>query len=202
MPHGSDPDFIRVRERRISEPPSTQPFILAVSSLMPHKNYEHLFLAFSKFRQTHPHYALKIAGFKGLDAQRLEQLRSTFDLEDAVTFTGWIPRDELLSLFASATAFVYASNFEGFGIPVLEALTAGIPSAVSNISPIVEVAADAARYFDPAQIDDIADALCDVVDNDALRAKLSRAGPLRAEFFSSKNTVEQLVATLTSLARG
>lgn len=201
VPHGSDPDFVRVRERRASEPPSEQKFILTVSSLMPHKNYENLFLAFARFRSSHPDFTLVVAGFKGLDALRLEELRTKFQLDDAVTFTGWIPREELLTLFVRADAFVYASNFEGFGIPVLEALTAGVPSAVSNIAPIIEIAADAVRYFDPSTIDDIANAIGEVVDNHELRANLSREGPRRAEQFASRNTLDHLVTTLTSLAR-
>lgn len=201
VPHGSDPDFVRVRERRMTEPLSRQKFILAVSSLMPHKNYEHLFLAFARFRRSHPDYTLTVVGFKGLDAKRLRELRAKFDLADAVTFTGWIPREELLTLFVRARAFVYASNFERFGILVLEALTAGLPCAVSNISPIVEIAADAVRYFDPGMIEDIANALGDVVDDHALRAKLSQEGPRRAELFASTNTLDHLVTTLTSLAR-
>ncbi len=81
-----------MRERRAIEPPFDQKFILIVSSLMPHENDEHFFLAFSRFRRSHTDYTLMIAGFTGLDAKRLGLLRTKFELDDAVTCTGWIPR--------------------------------------------------------------------------------------------------------------
>ena len=74
----------------------------------------------------------------------LEGLREELGLADAVEFTGWIPRDELYDLYARAWAFVYPSTFEGFGLPVLEALAAGVPTACSHIEPLAGIAGDAA----------------------------------------------------------
>ncbi len=199
VPHGVDPDFNAVRERRSTTPASCCHFILAVSTLMAHKNFENLLRAFALFREAHPSYRLVVAGIKGRDTARLETIRGSLGLDHAVRFTGWIPRAELLQLFAEASAFVYASRFEGFGIPVLEALTAGLPTACSRIAPLEEIAGNAACYFNPEDVSDMARALCQVVDDEALRAHLALAGPLRAKRFDSKANASQLVTLFESL---
>ncbi len=81
----------------------------------------------------------------------LHDLRQSLGLADAVEFPGWIPRSDLHDLYARAWAFLYPTLFEGFGLPVLEALAAGVPTACSNIEPVAGIAGDAALQFDPAR---------------------------------------------------
>jgi len=198
VPHGVDPDFIEIRRDRETRRPSDRKYVLAVSTLMAHKNFDNLLRAFVIFHAAHPSFELIVVGIKGRDTERLEHLRTRLGLDKAVTFTGWLPRHELLDLFVDAEACVYASMFEGFGIPVLEALTAGIPLACSRIKPIEEIAAHAAHYFNPNDVEDIAKALGDVVDDETLRSRLSTEGPVRAQRFDSRANARVLVGVFES----
>ena len=115
-------------------------------------------------------------------------------------FPGWIPRADLYELFARAWAFVYPSRFEGFGLPVLEALAAGVPTACSAIEPLAAIAADAALRFDPHDLAALAEALVHLGDDDALRARLADAGPRRAARFSWAATAEATLEALRAAA--
>jgi glycosyltransferase involved in cell wall biosynthesis len=119
-----------------------------------------------------------------------------------VRLTGWLPRQELYELFRTAWAFVYPSTFEGFGMPVLEAMAAGVPTACSDIRPLREVAGDAALRFDP--LDDLAlsESLLRLVSDPAERARLSTAGPERARRFSWRRAAAATLAALEACARG
>jgi glycosyltransferase involved in cell wall biosynthesis len=118
-------------------------------------------------------------------------------VQDSVELTGWIPREELLQLYARAQAFVYPSTFEGFGMPVLEAMAAGIPVACSDIPPLHEVAGETALFFDPLNDAAIAAALDRIVADTELRAKLEKAGPERARAFTWERAARETLAQLT-----
>ena len=182
-PLGVDPNFFDIARRR-----QPQPYLLAVSTLHPHKNLDRLMQAFAEFHASRPEFELVIAGMRGFHTKPLEELRAALSLDDAVKFTGWIPRDELYELFAGAYAFFYPSIFEGFGLPVLEALAAGVPTACSNVEPVSGIAGDAALQFDPCDSAAILEAMRRIVDDEALRLKLAALGPLRAAKFSWTET--------------
>src|SRR6185369_3186221 len=114
---GVDPVFFDLAHRRRPEP-----FLLAVSTLHPHKNLDGLLRAFASFRRDQPDFRLVVCGMHGFFTGPLHDLRESLGLADAVEFPGWIPRPELHDLYARAWAFVYPSLFEGFGLPILEAL--------------------------------------------------------------------------------
>ncbi len=196
VPHGIEARFSDIAISR--EPAPSPAFILAVSTLGPHKNYERLLEAFARYRVAHPAVRLVIAGIKGAQTERLVELRDLLGLANAVTFTGWIPREALYELFERATAFVYPSSFEGFGIPVLEAMAAGIPTACSAIPSLLEIAGDGARFFDPNDVGEIAAALADVTDDDALRERLTLAGRARALAFGSEASAASMLESLTA----
>jgi len=173
--HGVEPEFFTLDRTR------TEPFVLCVSTLHPHKNLDRLIRAYARRERD---WSLTIVGMRGFFADALEALIARLDLKGSVQLTGWISRGELLQLYARAHAFVYPSTFEGFGMPVLEAMAAGIPVACSDIPPLREVAGEAALFFDPTNEDAIADALDRIVTDAPLRAKLTDAGPERARQFS------------------
>jgi len=187
--HGVEPDFFTLDRTR------TEPFVLCVSTLHPHKNLDRLIRTYARSKRD---CRLTIVGMRGFFAQAIEALIAELGVKDSVQLTGWIPRDELLQLYASAHAFVYPSTFEGFGMPVLEAMAAGIPVACSDIPPLREVAGDAALYFDHLDEDAIAIALDRVVTDAPLRAQLAQAGPERAHQFSweraARETLDALIA--------
>ena len=195
--HGVDAEFFRIGSRRDGRPRSG--VLLAVSTTHPHKNFHRLLEGFGRFRQTHPEYRLVIAGLEGRSAAGLETARRRLGLEDAVSLTGWIPREELYRLFESADALIAPSLFEGFGMPVLEALAAGIPTAVAAIPVFDEVAGDAAVRFDPLSVDAIAGALTRLADDEGLRSAAQRMGPERARTFDWATTAAQTLNALKSV---
>lgn len=198
VPLGVDPAFFALaRERR---PARDDPFVLCVSTLHPHKNFDRLLVAFARVRHSHPRVRLIVAGLRGFHARAVEERRAQLGLETSVELTGWIPRGRLYQLFRTALAFIYPSEFEGFGLPVLEALAAGVPTACSNIEPLASLAGGAALLFDPHSADEIAACLCRLLEDEALRAELSRRGPERAAQFPWRRTAELTLAALTEAA--
>jgi glycosyltransferase involved in cell wall biosynthesis len=190
---GVDPVFFDVGKRRCPEP-----FLLAVSTLHPHKNLDGLLRAFVIFRRAHPEFRLVVSGMHGFFTGPLHDLRESLGLKDAVDFPGWIPREDLYDLYARSWGFVYPSLFEGFGLPILEALAAGVPSACSAIEPLSGIAGDAAVQFPPQEVDAIADAMLRITDDDRLRRRLAEAGPRQASRFAWATTAEQTLQALVT----
>jgi glycosyltransferase involved in cell wall biosynthesis len=188
--HGVEPEFFALDRS------SPQPFVLCVSTLHPHKNLDRLIGAYARRERD---WRLIIVGLRGFSAEALETLIAKLNVRDRVQLTGWIQRADLLALYAKAHAFVYPSKFEGFGMPVLEALAAGIPTACSDIAPLREVAGDAALFFDPLDEDAIAEALGRIATDAALRERLTKVGPKRAVAFSweraAAETLQALIGT-------
>src|ERR1700676_362180 len=144
--HGVEWQFFEIAKRR--EP---RDYLLCVSTSHPHKNLDRL-LRVARSMKTLP--GLVIAGVRGLSAKEVEKLAG-----GSVRLTGWIPRDQLYELFRGARGFIYPSTFEGFGMPVSEAMAAEAPVACSDIAPLREVAGSTVHYFDPSSDAAIRDAL-------------------------------------------
>ena len=131
--------------------------------------------------------------------EQLQALREELGLGESVEFPGWIPKAELYDLYARAMAFVYPSRFEGFGLPVLEALAAGVPSACSRVEPIDSLAGDAALKFAPDDPQAIAACIDQLVGDRALRERLALAGPARAAGFTWRATAERTLAAIINV---
>lgn len=188
VPSGVDAAFFEVGKRRRPER-----LLLAVSTLHPHKNLDGLLQAFALFRRERPEFRLVVCGMHGFFTGAAHDLRERLGLSDAVEFPGWIPREDVYELFARAWAFFYPSKFEGFGLPVLEGLAAGVPTACSGIEPLASIAGDAAIQFDPSDVPAIASAMRRVVEDEGLRVRLSEAGPRRAAAFGWRAAAESMV---------
>jgi len=197
IPLGVDPKFFEIARARRPEP-----MLLSVSTLHPHKNFDRLLRAFAVFHRARPEFRLVVAGLRGFDAANLERLRQELGLTDHVEFTGWIPREDLYALYARAFAFLYPSTFEGFGLPVLEALAAGVPAVCSNIEPLSSIAGDAVLQFDPEDEKALLDAVTRLVCDEGLRAQLATAGPQRANQFSWKTTARLTLDAVEAAAGG
>jgi glycosyltransferase involved in cell wall biosynthesis len=185
--HGVDPALFDLRHERLER------FVLCVSTLHPHKNIERLIRAYAREKRD---YRLVLAGMRGYHAEAIEGLIDERGVRDRVTLTGWISRPSLYDLYDRALACVYPSTFEGFGMPVLEAIAAGVPVACSEIPPLREVAGDTALYFDPLDEDALASALTRIVSDEPLRANLSRSGRERARGFTWERTARQILDVL------
>jgi glycosyltransferase involved in cell wall biosynthesis len=187
--HGVDPAFSR------SGGTGQESLVLCVSTLRAHKNLDRLIHAFAR---SQPGKRLVIVGTRGPSFADLQKIIDHLGLGYTVELTGWIPHEQLLDLYRRASAIVYPSLFEGFGLPVLEGLASGIPVACSDIPPLREIAGDAAHFFDPRDVAAIANALDRICNDPQLRLDLAAMGPERARHFTWRRTAE---ATLEALTR-
>jgi glycosyltransferase involved in cell wall biosynthesis len=130
-----------------------EPFLIYPANRWPHKNHERLFAAFSEVRRDRPDLRLVLTG-AGHDGKALP---------NGVEARGFVSADELVELYQSASALVFPSLYEGFGQPPLEAMACGCPVAASNTTSLPEVCGDAAAYFDPMSVEDMAKAIEEVL---------------------------------------
>jgi glycosyltransferase involved in cell wall biosynthesis len=169
-------------------------YILCVSTLHPHKNLDQLVRAFARLHRDQPSLRLVLAGMRGFHSKELEALITALGLNRAIEITGWIEQSALLELYRHARAFCYPSTFEGFGMPILESLAAGLPTVCAAREPMSWVAGGAAILFDPASDDSLLAALNQALNDTAVR----KLGPPRARQFSWRAAAE---ATLEVLAQ-
>lgn len=143
------------------------PYVLYISRIEhPGKNHVALIRAFSKLKQEdHLPHQLVLAGSDWNRADEVHRVAEETGLGTAIHFTGFVDDGDLPDLYRGAELFVFPSLFEGFGMPILEAMASGVPVACSNTSSLPEVAGDAARYFDPSDEDAILDAMRELLND-------------------------------------
>jgi glycosyltransferase involved in cell wall biosynthesis len=193
VPLGVDPRFFGL-------PRKPSRFFLCASTLHPHKNIGPLIRAFGGFSKKRAGFRLIITGVRGFETAAIEGLVDELGLRETVLLTGWVSREELYGFFSEAFAFLYPSTFEGFGLPVVEAMAAGVPTACSAIEPLASMAGSAALQFDPADPAALEAAFERLACDDALRQRLSLAGPARARDFSWRRTAELTLQALSEAA--
>jgi glycosyltransferase involved in cell wall biosynthesis len=172
-------------------------FILFLGTLEPRKNIEGLIRAYARWKQSEPTAPpLVIAGGKGWYYHQIFELVETLNLTDSIRFPGYIPQDSLPLWYNAATLFVYPSLFEGFGLPVLEAMACGTPVITSTASSLPEVTGTdgAARLVEPDDIEGLAQAMAEISNQPARQAEMSARGLIRAAQFSWQKTAQQTVA--------
>lgn len=174
------------------------PLVLAVGTRKPHKNTLRLLEAMPEVLAAKPDARLVLAGNPTSHESELRARAGQLGLEDRVTFLSFVETDMLEGLYATSTCFVMPSLHEGFGLPLLEAMGRGLPVASSNVSALPEVAGEAALYFDPMDVHQIARALIKLLGDSSLRHRLSAAGRARETRMTWQATAE---ATLASYAR-
>jgi glycosyltransferase involved in cell wall biosynthesis len=174
-----------------------EPIVLTVSAKRPHKNLERLFEAFLAVA-TEGTPTLVVPGYSTFHEATLRSRAEALGGGARIRFTGWLEDELLDGLYRAASCFVFPSLAEGFGLPVLDALVRGTPTACSNASSLPEVAGDAALYFDPMNVREITSAIERLLADAALRERLRRAGPERARTFTWQRTAR---ATLESYER-
>lgn len=173
-----------------------RPVLLSLSAKRPHKNLGALIGALAKIpKETRP--VLVLPGYPTAHEQELCERAAAAGVTEDVRFVGWIASEELEGLWAVATAFVFPSLYEGFGLPVLEAMARGVPVACSDASSLPEVAGDAALLFDPRDERQIAEVLGRLLADTELREQLCRLGTERVLRFSWARTAELTLASYT-----
>ena len=171
--------------RRLGREPE---FLLFVGTVEPRKNLLTLARAFARTAKTHARLQLVIAGQKGWLSDDLMSYLDESELRDRVLFTGHLSDDDLRALYSSCRVFVYPSLYEGFGLPLLEAMACGAPVVTSNVGSIVETVGDAARLISPTDADDLAQAITTLLDDARERDRLSALGIEHAKKFSWERT--------------
>ncbi|MDP3766381.1 MAG: glycosyltransferase family 1 protein, partial [Dehalococcoidia bacterium] len=159
-------------------------YILSVGSLEPGKNRGRLILAYRQLKMNGIDCPLVVAGQPAWRYEGDFELVRGLGLRDEITFLGYVPDDELPALYSGAALLAFPSLYEGFGLPVLEAMACGTPVVASNVSATAEVAGDAALLIDPRDVDALAAAMGRVLSDEALRADLRTRGLERAAQFS------------------
>jgi len=168
------------------------PFVLSVGTVQPRKNYERLIQAFAQLPDDLRHVHLVIAGGRGWLQGPIYAAVETLGLTDRVHFIGFADDDDLPALYSAARAFAFPSLYEGFGLPVLESMACGTPVVTSNVSSLVEVAGDATLLIDPLSVQQIADALIQLLTDESLRTQLVERGHAQARQFTWQRAAAQL----------
>lgn len=159
-------------------------FILTVGTLEPRKNIIRLLQAFAKLRERGFTGLLVHVGPKGWLYDDILAEVNRLQLEQAVRFLGRVPLKDLVGLYNAASSFVYPSLYEGFGLPVLEAMACACPVITSNVSSLPEVAADAAIMVDPYNVQDLVDAMTRIWTDPAYARELRERGIKQSKLFS------------------
>jgi glycosyltransferase involved in cell wall biosynthesis len=169
-----------------------RPVVLSLSAKRPHKNLLALIGALARIAPgERPVFVL--AGYPTEHEAQLRERARTLGVEDDVRFPGWLSEAEVEGLWAIAAAFVFPSLYEGFGLPVLEAMARGVPVACSNASSLPEVAGDAALLFDPREESAIADSVTRLLTDRALGERLTAAGRVRVRQFTWERTARATI---------
>jgi glycosyltransferase involved in cell wall biosynthesis len=170
-----------------------RPLVLSLSAKRPHKNLSRLFRAVSALEpERRP--VLVVPGYPTPHEEELRLLARALGIADLVRMPPWLPAADLEGLYRSAACVVFPSLYEGFGLPVLEAMARGVPVACSNRSSLPEVAGDAALVFDPEDVQAMRAAMERLLTDAELAGRLRAAGRERAAGFSWERTAELTVA--------
>ncbi len=176
----------------------TKKYILSVCTLEPRKNLKALLQAFRSMPGRR-NYQLVLVGMTGWVISDFFDDISTSDIRENILITGYVANSELAPLYTGAELFAFPSLYEGFGLPVLEAMQCGCPVITSNSSSIPEVAGDAAIMLDPEDIDGLSAAMDTILKNSSIKKNLSARGLKRSKLFSWEKAARTLLQSLESL---
>ncbi len=170
-------------------------YFLFVGERRPHKNLVRVIEAFHIFKKrTSSKHKLIIIGKSYANYTLPEEKTVQLNIENDVIFAGFVPDDLLPIYYQGAEGLVFASLYEGFGIPILEAMSCGIPVITSKISSMPEVAGDAALLVNPESVDDIANNMERIYSDSTLKSELIKCGKIRAKKYSWEKTAEKTLA--------
>jgi len=188
-------------ESRLDRLGITGPYVLAVGNVQPRKNLVRLLEAFALARQRMdlPH-RLVLVGRRAYRGDAILARQDALGLSAHVVTTGFVGDDDLVALYNGADVFAYPSLYEGFGLPILEAMECGAPVITSATTALPEVAGDAAELVDPCSVDDIAAALGRLLTSPGWRETLRARGMLRASEFSWRRVAEETLAVYKQAA--
>ncbi len=178
-----------------------KPFFLYVGRLEKKKNTPALIEALSIVRENNPEIKEKLVliGNASFGFDEVKYAIEEFNLNGDINIPGWVEENDLPYIYNAASAFIFPSKHEGFGIPVLEAMACGLPTIVSNLAVLREIAADGVLYFDQDNKRSIADAMVKIVSDKGLREELKVKGLKRAQDFSWRKCATQTLKVMEKL---
>lgn len=195
--NGANPDFQPISEEekviirdRIAQ---GKPYFLFVGSLHPRKNLNRLILAYEQFIKQNSSSEFQLV-IVGAALWKEEDFSSELDpaIWKRIHFEGHVPLQELTKIVAAADVFVFVPYFEGFGIPLVEAMQSGVPIISGNLTSLPEVAGDAALYCDPMSVESIAEKIIELTSDQKLQSELIQKGLERAKLFTWDNAAQKV----------
>lgn len=174
-------------------------YLLFVGTIQPRKNLERLIEAFSQAKVDHD---LVLAGKPGWLTDQIYLASRKLGVGNRVKFLNHVPSEDLSGLYGGATAFVFPSLYEGFGIPVLEAMACGTVVLTSSVTSLPEVGGNAALYIDPESVDSIKNGIEEIVSNSKLRDRLLSEGKLQIQKFSWERAARETLEVLRRAHEG
>lgn len=177
------------------------PYLLSLCTLEPRKNLAHLIRCFARVvsNTRMKDLSLVLVGAYGWDADDVFRMTELSGIKNKIHFTGFVPDEYLSTIYSHATAFVYPSLYEGFGLPILEAMQCGIPVITSNISSLPEVIGDTGIMVSPTKEDDLCEAITKFVTDHNLREKCSNKSLERSKQFSWDTCIKQTLMAYNSV---
>ena len=176
------------------------PYILFVSTIEPRKNLEGLLTALNFIDRKD--IKLVVVGNLGWKYKNVFKTLKKYNLSERVIFTKSVSSEEIKALYSKSEAFIYPSFYEGFGIPILEAMRAGTPVITSGLGATKEVAGDAAFFINPYNPDSITNAINTLLSNDRIRTNLTKKGFERIKQFSWEKTAQETLNIYSQVASG
>ena len=177
-------------------------YFFYVGAVQPRKNISRIIQAFDLFNQMHPKSQLLIAGRSAWKTEQIKQTYLDSKSKDKIKFLGYVEDKTMAKLMASAACFIYPSLFEGFGVPVLEAMQCGVPIITSKDSAMSEVAQEAALLVDPNDTNDIAEAMIKIFDNESLSKQLIHNAESRKAQYNWDDSAKKMYEVIQKTLRG
>ncbi len=175
-------------------------YIISTGSQEPGKNRDRLIRAYTCLEGAGIDCPLVVAGRPAWGYQGEHELVRRLGLDDQVRFLGYVPDDDMPALYSAATLLAFPSLYEGFGLPVLEAMACGTPVVTADVSAMAEVAGDAALLVDPRDVQALAEAMGRLLSDEALQADLRARGLERAKQFSWQRTARDTLSVYEKAA--
>ncbi|MBO0952405.1 glycosyltransferase family 4 protein [Fibrella forsythiae] len=198
----TDSDRLQLTQQRYGL--KDEPYLLSIATLEPRKNIRHLVQCFAMLVAENAipaEFKLVLVGTKGWKMDEwLKEIRASEQLLSRIIFTGYVPDEDLAALYSGATAFLFPSLYEGFGLPPLEAMQCGLPVITSNVSSLPEVVGDAAIMVSPTDADALCQAMIDVVSSDDLQHQLRVKALQRSKLFSWEKFTRQHIDVYRNLS--
>jgi alpha-1,3-rhamnosyl/mannosyltransferase len=186
----------------ITATPAARPFLLYVGGFLPHKNVGHLLAAFGMIQREVPHLLVLVGWGSDHVLRELGAGIHRLGLEDRVVVLSGLSDHELAALYSHCALFVFPSRYEGFGLPVLEAMSCGAPVLCSRATSLPEVGGEAVEYFDPSSVTELASKVKGILSDAQLRAELGVRGLTRARLFSWRRSAAAYTELICEVLAG